>query len=78
LNRRLIRILKRSDDDSDTDIPNIFNLDVSWRNWLVWRFFNKQALPFSGGFMEQPIWIIDDMMKIESEYLKIKEQLDGN
>jgi len=45
---------------------------------LVWRFFEKAVPPFSGGFMEQPTWIIDDMMIIDAEYYKLKEELDGS
>jgi hypothetical protein len=53
-------------------------LDVSWWNWIVWRFFGKTVLPFSGGFMEQPIWAIEDLMHIEAEYSRLEEALRGS
>ena len=76
MNRRLIGVIKGNDDDNyDVEIKN---LNASWWNWLVWRFFDKSVLPFSGGFMEQPAWIIDDMMTIDAEYYRLKEQFDGD
>jgi hypothetical protein len=59
-------------------VVQIHDLGASWWNWLVWRFFNKSALPFSGGFMEQPVWVVEDLMSIEAEYIRLEEELRGS
>jgi hypothetical protein len=46
-------------------------------NWIIWRFFDRKALPFSGGFMEQPLWVIEDMMTIEAQYNSLEEEING-
>lgn len=72
-------MIKRGNDTDDEldDDYKVHDLETSWWNWIVWRFFEKHALPFSGGFMEQPTWVIEDMMTIEAQYHKVKELING-
>jgi hypothetical protein len=73
----MIKPTEEDIEERENTVPHIYDLNTSWRNWLIWRFFDKAILPFSGGFMEQPTWVLDDLMVIESEYNTIREQMDG-
>lgn len=62
------------DDESDDDLPLLpINRVESYDIWIKWRFFEKRLLPFPGGFLSQPQWVLDDLVNIEAMYQRVVE-----
>lgn len=45
--------------------------------WVIWRASNYQTLPFAGGLVDQPAWLIDEfwMLNAVEEFYSLQEEM---
>ena len=72
---------KDADEDSLPESIYLNNLEVSWRVFLLLEstrdeYRNWRHLPFKGGVLDQPAWLMDDLLALKSFALRFEAQLD--
>lgn len=53
----------------------IYRLDDIWPVWLQMRGMDWHFLPYGGGLLEQPGWMMEGIIKLETMYQRIKQEL---
>lgn len=54
-------------------IPDLYLVDpdFSYDVWRVMKAFDFRLLPYGGGILDQPDWLMHDLLQIQSAYNKI-------
>lgn len=56
----------------------VLNHEESWSIWMIVRAFDWKALPYSGGLLDQPDWLLNDLLNLESEYRRLRDEIKPN
>jgi len=52
--------------------------EAAYEAWSFWRASNYQCLPYAGGYMDQPAWLLDEfaMFNLLDEFFRLQVELD--
>jgi hypothetical protein len=55
----------------------LHDLERGWRTWTIGESIGWQALPFEGGFLDQPEALMDDVVTIAALSRRAKSMVKG-
>ncbi len=75
---RLGRLAREEPAAGLPDEISFHDLEIAYPVWLRWRALGKTHLPYGGGFLEQPEWLMDDLLTLDALYEQIRDLLEDN
>ncbi len=73
--RRLIGIIKPADEE---EAPQSWiNPDESYGVWVMVRATEWRHLPYPGGLMDQPEWLMHDLLAFDAELRRLEGEIHG-
>lgn len=66
----------RDEGGEPEELPSpVLNREESWSIWMIVRAFDWKALPHAGGLLDQPDWLLNDLLNLESEYRRLRDEI---
>jgi len=55
----------------------LHDIETAWRAWTLGEAFGWQMLPITGGYLEQPEALIEDILVVSAISKRVKEKFGG-
>jgi hypothetical protein len=68
----LIEFIQNDHDEDDLIINDEHNYDA----WVLMRATDFRYLPYIGGLLDQPESLLQDILTIEGEYQRLKQEMN--